>query len=384
MTVVLKHIAFLTPEYPHPKLSRSGGLGTSIKNSAFGLLNYNTRVTVFVVGQHENTTFKDEGIDIVVLAKQKYFAFNWYVERKRIQKFIQNYIYAQSIQLIEAPDWTGLSAFMKFSVPLVIRLNGSDGYFCYLEERTQKKKHRFLERQALLGADAIVSVSEFTGKTTKHVFNLKRDIETIHNSIAVDKFLHQNVPVIPNQLLYFGTIIRKKGVLELAKTFNLLVEKRGGTALLLIGKDTMDVFENTSTLELFYSLLSAKAKSKVSYIEEVPYESIKIHIARATVVVLPSFAEAFPMTWLEALSMKKALVSSNIGWANELMIDGKTGFTVNPKSHKEFAEKLIQLLDSDDLRKQFGENGRTHVINNFSTVEITKENINFYTEIVAK
>jgi hypothetical protein len=26
------HIAFLTPEYPHPELNKSGGLGTSLKN----------------------------------------------------------------------------------------------------------------------------------------------------------------------------------------------------------------------------------------------------------------------------------------------------------------------------------------------------------------
>ena len=30
-------IAFLTPEYPHPKTGQSGGIGTSIKNLAFGL-----------------------------------------------------------------------------------------------------------------------------------------------------------------------------------------------------------------------------------------------------------------------------------------------------------------------------------------------------------
>ena len=70
------NIAFLTPEYPHPDLSRSGGLGTSIKNLATGLISKNVTVTVFVVGQVEHKEIDDEGINIVVFAKKKHIALN--------------------------------------------------------------------------------------------------------------------------------------------------------------------------------------------------------------------------------------------------------------------------------------------------------------------
>lgn len=376
------HIAFLTPEYPHPKLSRSGGLGTSIKNLVLGLFKSNIKVSVFVVGQDLNETFIDEGIRIISISKQKYFAFNWYLERKRIQRIIQEYIDSDGIDLIEAPDWTGISAFMKFNVPLIIRLNGSDAYFCYLDGRPQKKKHYFLERKALTAADAIVSVSTFTGELTKRIFKLKQTISTIHNSIDTERFQPTEEPIVKGLLLYFGTIIRKKGVLELAEVFNRVVMESSEIHLLLIGKDAKDVFEHRSTLDLFYDLISVEAKQQVTYLPEVSYAEVKKYIATSQVIVLPSFAEAFPMTWLEALAMEKPLISSNVGWANELMIDGKTGYTVNPKNHIDFASKLVELLKDDNKCVSFGKEGRKHVKAKFSTEIITLQNINFYKTII--
>lgn len=377
------HIAFLTPEFPDPKLSRSGGLGTSIKNLARGLVAQGVRVTVFVVGQQKDIDFKSEDIHIKSISKQKHWAFNWYLERKRYQKIIQKHIDKEGIDLIEAPDWTGISAFIKFTVPLMIRLNGGDGYFCHLDGRKQKRKHRFLEKRALRGADAIVSVSKFTGDLTKTLFGLTNEILTIPNSINTDAFKPLDIVINQGQLLYFGTLIRKKGLLELAKIFNKVVERVPQCTLLLIGKDANDVFEKVSTVSLFMVLLSDEAKMRVKHLDEVPYAEIQNYIASSQVVVLPSFAEAFPMTWLETLAMEKALVSSNIGWASELMVDGVTGFTVDPKNHELYAEKISELLDDPDRCVEFGKASRKHVIQNFSTEVITKRNIAFYNKCMA-
>lgn len=376
------HIAFITPEYPHQTLSRSGGLGTSIKNLAKGLVAHDVTATIFVLGQLKEGQFKEEGVQVVCIAKRKHWAFNWYLERKRYQRIIQKHIDKERIDLVEVPDWTGISAFMKFKIPLVIRLHGSDRYFCHLEDRKQKWKHHFLEKRAIKYADAIVSVSSFTGELTKELFRLNQPIVTIPNGINTDDFKPLNLLINQGQILYFGTLIRKKGILELAKIFNKVVEKVPHSTLLLIGKDTLDVFEKVSTLSLFMSFLSDEAKKKVKHLDEVPYAEIQTYIASSQVVLLPSFAEAFPMTWLETLAMEKALVSSNIGWANELTLDGVTGFTVNPKNHELYAEKITELLNDSNKCAQFGKAGRDHVIRYFSTAVIVKQNIEFFKSII--
>ena len=142
------------------------------------------------------------------------------------------------------------------------------------------------------------------------------------------------------------------------------------------------MFENKSTVSLFFERLTPEASRRVSYLKDVPYNEIKVKIEKANVVVLPSFAEAFPMTWLETLSMEKALVSSNIGWAKELMVDKTTGFTVKPRDHETFAAKIITLLKHPELCDKFGKAGRERVIDKFSSEKVTQQNIEFYKSVI--
>ena len=125
-------IAFLTPEYPHPKTGSSGGIGTSIKNLAIGLLSEGCSVRVLVYGQKEDAFFDDNGIFIQQIQNVKFKGLSWYLTRKKIQKIINQLYYEKGIDIVEAPDWTGITSFIQpEKCPIVIRLNGSDTYFCH-------------------------------------------------------------------------------------------------------------------------------------------------------------------------------------------------------------------------------------------------------------
>jgi glycosyltransferase involved in cell wall biosynthesis len=375
-------VGFITSEYPHLKLNRSAGLGSSIKNLSKGLVSKGIKVIVFAVFQNKNEVLKEDGITIISIARKGYRFFGWYLERKHIERKIRSEIKRNQIDVLEAPDWTGITAFMNFNIPLIIRLHGSDAYFCKLENRKQKWKHFLFEKNALSRADCIISVSDYTAKVTKEIFKLSDSITTLYNGVNILDFTPNHNEIVKGRLLYFGTIIRKKGVLELAKIFNLIVEKNPEISLMLIGKDTQDVFKKTSTLSIFYNHLSAKAKQKVEHIKEVSYSEIKKYIASAEVVVLPSFAEAFPMTWLEALAMEKPLVASNIGWAKELMKHNETGYTIDPKNHIKYASAILELLDNNEKRETFGRKGRVHVRDNFSTEIVLDKNIDLFNKVI--
>jgi hypothetical protein len=49
-----------------------------------------------------------------------------------------------------------------------------------------------------------------------------------------------------------------------------------------------------------------EALLKVNYLGSVPYSEIKTY-TQATVCVFPSFAEALPVSWIEAMAMEKLL-----------------------------------------------------------------------------
>lgn len=376
------HIGFLTPEYPHPKSTPSGGLGTSIKNLAASLIEKNVKVTVFVYGQKQDLKFAENGISFHFIPQKKYNFFGWYYYRKYLQTYLNKYIDEEKIDVVEAPDWTGITAFIGLHCSLIIRMHGSDAYFCSLEGRKQKWKNYCFEKQALRSADRLISVSAFTAGKTKEIFNLQKPVTVLPNSIDTTKFTPSTNPLKKNRLLYFGTIIRKKGVLELAEIFNLIVKEKPEAELWLIGKNVVDIFDNISTRELFEKKLTPAAGQRVNFLQEVVYSKVKEHLSEAAVILLPSFAEALPMTWLEAMAMEKALVTSNIGWAKEVMIDGETGYTLDPQDHKAYAEKVLHLMNNHDLAISMGKAARQQVISRFSTDVVVMQNIEFYKKVI--
>lgn len=380
-------IAFLTPEYPHPKTGQSGGIGTSIKNLAFGLLSQNAEVRILVYGQKEEGVFDDEGICVQQIKNIKLKGLSWFLTRKKIQRIINQLYEAQKIDLIEAPDWTGITSFIKpKKCPIVIRLHGSDTYFCHLDNRPVKWINTFHEKKALQMADGLLSVSQYTADVTNAIFGLDKNFTSIPNPINTHQFRSNNNDVkAVKTILYFGSLIRKKGLLELPMIFNSVVEKNPEVRLILIGKDVADIISGrSSTWQMMQELFSDKAKQQVAYLGSIPYTEIQSKIEQATLCVFPSFAEACPVSWLEAMAMQKPIVASNIGWAKEIIIDGESGYLVHPKEHHLFAEKINTLLEHDSLRQDVGKAARIRVETFFDIERVANKNLNFYRELLNK
>lgn len=377
-------IAFLTPEYPHPKTGDSGGIGTSIKNLAAGLLAEGCSVRVLVYGQKVEGVFDDNGIYIQQIRNVKLKGLSWYLTRKKLQKIINTLYQNKEIELVEAPDWTGITSFISpKKCPVVIRLNGSDTYFCHLDQRPVKKTNKFHEKRALQIADGLLSVSQFTADKTNEVFGLNKKFKIIPNSIDVDLFREYSDEGNKDIVLYFGSLIRKKGLLELPFIFNEVIAKYPKAKLVLVGRDVPDVISgNPSTWQMMQGLFTEEARANVNYLGSVPYQEIKKHINEATVCVFPTFAEALPVSWIEAMAMQKPIVASNIGWATEVMDDGVNGFLAHPTHHLEYANKIIQLLENVKLQKEFGVEARKKVTSEFSIAVVAQDSLTFYKSLI--
>ncbi|GAK99370.1 glycosyltransferase [Nonlabens ulvanivorans] len=374
------HIAFLTPEYPHKSVHYSAGIGTSIKNLATALVESGYECTLFIYGQKVNQIFVENGIHFHLIKQKQYKVGGFYFYRKYIQDYINNN--SHGIDVIEAPDWTGITAFMKLKKPLVIRLHGSDTYFCHLEHRSQKKKNFLFEKWALRKANALTSVSNFTSQKTKTLFNLSFDIKVIPNLIALDKFVPTSSKSQVPYIINFGSVIRKKGVIALARAFNFIAQNNSEVQLKYLGRDVKDALTGKMTSELIKLEIDERFHHRVTFISQVSYDKVNSYINDASVVCLPSYAEAFPMTWLEAMALEKPLVTSNIGWATELMIQNQTGLMVNPDDISEFSMALKRLLEDQPFANKCGKKARKHLELNFDKRVIVENNLDFYKSVL--
>ena len=77
--------------------------------------------------------------------------------------------------------------------------------------------------------------------------------------------------------------------------------------------------------------------------------------------------EAFGRVAVEAQSMQKTIIASNIGGSNETIIDEKTGFLFDAGDAKSLSKKILRVLSMDGaLLKRIGNEGRKNVIKKFN------------------
>lgn len=380
-------IAFLTPEYPHAKIGTAGGIGTSIKNLAESLITLGHTVRILVYGQKVDAVFEADGIVIQQIKNVKIKGLSWYFTRKKLQGIIDDLYDKQLLDIVEAPDWTGITSFVQpKKCPIVIKLHGSDTYFCHLDQRPVKWWNRYHEKRALQKANGHISVSHFTAEKTNELFGLQLPFTIIPNGINPEKFQPDvTLQKLPNTILYFGTLIRKKGLLELPLIFNQVIAKNPNAQLVLVGRDASDIATGSpSTWQLMQKIFNPDALKQVHYVGGVPYEAVRAHIAQASVCVFPTFAEALPVSWLEAMAMEKAIVASNIGWAPEVIASGKDGILVNPKEHEVYSKAILDLLENDTRNATFGKNAAQKIQDVFANGLIAEQSVAFYQKYVKR
>ncbi len=95
------------------------------------------------------------------------------------------------------------------------------------------------------------------------------------------------------------------------------------------------------------------------------------------VVALTSDNEGMPVSLIEAASVGCPAVTTHVGSAAEVVLDGATGFVRDPNP-AELADATERLLADEDLRRRFGENAREHAQAHFSRDRLVSDTAILY------
>ena len=106
--------------------------------------------------------------------------------------------------------------------------------------------------------------------------------------------------------------------------------------------------------------------NKITFIDKC----LKMPVAYkvSDIIVSPSLEpEAFGRVSVEAQSMNKIIIASNIGGSNETIIDDKTGFLFESGKPEQLSEKIIHALNLDEITlNSMGVEARKNVITKFN------------------
>jgi glycosyltransferase involved in cell wall biosynthesis len=100
------------------------------------------------------------------------------------------------------------------------------------------------------------------------------------------------------------------------------------------------------------------------------------------VFVHPSWAEAFPYVILEAMSLGRAIVASDVGGIGEALLDGASGVLVPAQDDAALAEGLLGVLDDPARRERLGAMALRRVSEQFTQARMVDRLTSVYDELV--
>jgi glycosyltransferase involved in cell wall biosynthesis len=180
------------------------------------------------------------------------------------------------------------------------------------------------------------------------------------NEVRENYFFATNNEIV---IALVGRINSWKGQQLLLQSFETVIEKHKNIKLVYLGSapPNQPIFET----ELRNKIKEYNLESNVILI---PFQKeIEKFWNSIDIAVVPSTEpEPFGMVVIEAMLAKKPVIASNHGGPTEIVVGNETGILFEPNNHNSLSDALEKLIQDEQLRKIYGENGFKRVHNTFS------------------
>ncbi len=118
-------------------------------------------------------------------------------------------------------------------------------------------------------------------------------------------------------------------------------------------------------------------------IKYLGYQSdIARYLSAADIFVLPSSIEGFPLSILEAMAMRVAVIASDVGAVSQIVDTGENGIVVPPASIEDFIAAIEKLNSSPKLLEKLKNNARRKVEEKYSNIILGENYKKLYKEVL--
>jgi glycosyltransferase involved in cell wall biosynthesis len=161
-------------------------------------------------------------------------------------------------------------------------------------------------------------------------------------------------------IISVGRLSPEKGQTGLLRAFARVRVKHPDAVLRLVGDGP-----DRDALERLASELGID--DAIAFAGRLPEQETLAEIARADMLVLPSFMEGLPIVLMEAMALGVPVISSRVAGIPELISDGKTGLLFAPSDWDELAQCIERLLSDKALGETLAQNGKWKITSEFDT-----------------
>ena len=273
-----------------------------------------------------------------------------------------------------APAWSSLFATKITRRKFVTTFHGTYNF----TNPFKKFYNSIMIRSNLIIAGSNFIFSHIKDNYSKYL-NLKRKFLVIFRGINVDYFdpsttlesdedklrSSWGIPVDKKLILMPGRLTEWKGQELFIEALNLVNKELGHQSFyaVILGSDQgRDIYtKKLKRLAEQYRLVP-----QLKFVEHC--QNMPLAYKTSNLVVSASIEpEAFGRVAIEAQSMEKPVIASNIGGSNETIRDNKTGFLFESNSPESLSKKIVEVLNFDEATLNLiGIEGRKNIIKKFN------------------
>jgi glycogen(starch) synthase len=337
-------------EFPPAK---TGGLGTHCYELVKNLGKRGVKVLLFIPKRSKNVKHNLENVEVVEVGSairnpynsvkpatifEEGYGWNFFDEVKAFNKKCVELALKRDFDMIHCHDWitVGAGVALKHMTgkPLVFTMHSTE------YDRTANiypmDNIIEIEKMGLREADHVITVSKHMKKQLIDRYGGdERKITVIYNGIDYTKYFGLSEKMKKNIVLFLGRLTNQKGPYFFLHTAAKVLEKKKDVLFVIAGQgDQMP--------ELIRIAIGLNIMDNVVFTGYLSEEELLYAYSMASIYVMPSVAEPFGITALEAIaSGTPIIVSKNAGVSERIM----HCFKVDYWDTHEMANKIICMLD---------------------------------------
>lgn len=336
---------------------------------------------------------------IISEMKRKINFKNDYAAYKKIKKIIRDY--KPDIVHTHASKAGALGRLAAYScgVPIIIHtFHGHifHSYFGKLKTLFYKNIERYLAKITT----KIIAISEKQKQelVVEHHICKAEKIQVIPLGFDLSKFqenmdekrkiFRKRYNVDENEIVIsiIGRLVPVKNHTLFLKAIKIVAEKSSFNIRAFIigdGESRNDIEKLAEEDNIpFVNALKSTEKSLLTFTSWI--KEIDVALAGSDIIALTSFNEGTPVSLIEAQAAGKAIVTTNVGGIENMVIPGETALLCESDQYIPFAKQLLKLTENANFRAKMSEKSYLHIIEKYHYKRLVKDMEELYRNLLQK
>lgn len=316
------------------------------------------------------------------------FHIKWietYIDRGiflKIFYFIKSYVVflfvlpnAKLIHIHLSEPVSAIRKYFYFKTAKLFRKKIIVHFHAFSTDTTIYGRRKEIYRKLFSEADIIIVLSEIWKEQVGNFLNNFDKIKVLYNPCSPIIKLNNNYRK-ENIILYAGILNKRKGFIDLLDAFALIANKYKEWKIIFAGNG--DITQGR--------LISAKYKisDQVEFAGWISGDEKDKLFQQASIFCLPSYAEGFPMSVLDAWSYGLPVITTSVGGLRDIVIHNENALIVKPGDVINLSNNLEELMTCDNMREKLAAASTKLSLEVFNVNKISNEINDLYEQLLVE